>query len=76
MSTPLSDPRKTKVTAIQDSHDSHVIHLYGSDNRWLATMDDESFMALFGEWAHASIYHVDAGIRKIEIELFIESKTR
>ena len=49
MSTPLSDPRKTKVTAIQDSHDSHVIHLYGSDNRWLATMDDESLMALVGE---------------------------
>lgn len=76
MSTPLSDPRKTKVIAIQDSADTDVVHIYSNSDTWIASMDNASFLALFGEWAFVSIYHGDMGSSKVELELFVETKTK
>jgi hypothetical protein len=76
MSTPLSDPRKTKVVAVQDSTDTDVVHIYSNSDTWIASMDNTSFMTLFGEWAFVSIYHGDMGSSEVEMELFIETKTK
>lgn len=74
MGTPLSEPTKTTLIAVQDEHDDHAIHIYNLNYAWITTLDDVSFMFLFGEWAHASIFHPEAGSSKVKMHLNIDSQ--